>query len=149
MKRQQGQLLPQVAGEFQFALLDALGFDRRVTREVVAFQGHSVGIPVLARVGRSEEADALWILEVREDLTDDQWGQDPLGLSYKPELYVSNDVALPDEKHHRTGSNRWWDFERAETAPLDHGCSLWPRSCCWTVTSGRTSGCCALTWRLS
>ena len=97
MKRQQGQLLPQVAGEFQFALLDALGFDRRVTREVVAFQGHSVGIPVLARVGRSEEADALWILEVREDLTDDQWGQDPLGLSYKPELYVSNDVALPDE----------------------------------------------------
>ena len=39
----------------------------------------------------------LWILEVREDLTDDQWGQDPLGLSYKPELYVSNDLALPDE----------------------------------------------------
>ncbi len=97
MNEQQGQFLAHDAGEFQFALLDALGFDRRVTREVVAFQGHSVGIPVLARVGRSEEADALWILEVREDLTDDQWGQDPLGLSYKPELYVSNDLALPDE----------------------------------------------------
>ena len=97
MKGQQGQFLPHDAGEFQHALLDALGYDRRVTREVVEFQGQTVGIPVLARVGRGEEADALWILEVREAVCEDQWGQDPLGLSYKPELYVSNDISLPDE----------------------------------------------------
>ena len=59
MKGQLEQFLPHEAGEFQHALLDALGYDRRVTREVVKFQGQSVGIPVLARVGRSEEADAL------------------------------------------------------------------------------------------
>ena len=94
---QQGQFLPQVAGDFQYALLDALGYDRKVSREVVEFQGQSVGIPVLARVGRGEEADALWILEVRETAIDDQWGQDPLGLSYKPDLYNSNDLVLPDE----------------------------------------------------
>ena len=97
MKGQLDQFLPQEAGEFQHALLDTLGYERIGTRKVVEFQGHSVGIPVLARVGRGEETDALWIMEVREAVGDDQWGQDPLALSYKPELYVSNDLALPDE----------------------------------------------------
>ena len=97
VKGQQGQFLHHDAGKFQHVLLDALGYDRRVTREVVEFQGQAVGIPALARVGRGEEADAMWILEVREAVGDDQWGQDPLALSYKPELFVSNDLALPDE----------------------------------------------------
>ena len=97
LRGQLGQFLPKNAAEFQYALLDALGYDRQVTRKVVEFQGHSVGIPVLARVGRGEETDALWILEVREDAIDEQWGQDPLDLSYKPELYASNDLVLPEE----------------------------------------------------
>ena len=97
MKGQQGQSMPQVAGEFQIALLEALRYDRRVARKVAEFQGHSVGIPVLARVGRGEETDALWILEVREDAIDELWGQDPLDLSYKSELYASNDLVLPEE----------------------------------------------------
>ena len=97
LRGQLGQFLPKDAAEFQYALLDALGYARRVTRDVVEFQGHSVGIPVLARVGRGEEADALWILEVREDTIDEQWGQDPLDLSYKSELYASNDLVLPEE----------------------------------------------------
>ena len=97
MNEQQGQFLAHDAGEFQHALLDALGYDRRVTREVVKFQGQSVGIPVLARVGRGEEADALWILEVRETVGNDQWGQDPLALSYDPELYISSELIFPSK----------------------------------------------------
>ena len=89
------QTLPQVAGEFQHALLQALGYERRVAREVVELHGQSAGIPVLARIGRGEDADALWILETREAGRDGQWGQDPLSLSYDPALYIPHDLSLP------------------------------------------------------
>jgi len=91
----QERTLPTAAGEFQHALLNALGYDRRFTQEVVNIQGRPVGIPVLARVGRGEDMDALWILEIREAGRFEQWGQDPLSLAYAPELYPARELALP------------------------------------------------------
>ncbi len=95
VNRHPEQTLPQVAGEFQHALLQALGYERRVARAVVELHGQSAGIPVLARIGRGEDTDALWILETREAGRDGQWGQDPLSLAYDPALYTPHDLSLP------------------------------------------------------
>jgi len=92
---QQASTLPMAAGEFQHALLTTLGYDRHRTTQVVTLQGQAVAVPVLARIGRSEAEDALWILEAREAGGENAWGQDPLALSYDPVLYPATDLPLP------------------------------------------------------
>ena len=89
--------LPQAAGEFQVAFLKALGFDRQISIKVVTLQDRSVTVPTLARVARSEDSDALWVLEAREPGGESGWGQDPLSVTYDSRLYDTSDLALPQE----------------------------------------------------
>ena len=89
--------LPQAAGEFQVAFLKALGFDRQISIQVVTLQDRSVTVPTLARVARSEDSDALWVLEAREPGGESGWGQDPLSLTYDSRLYETSDLALPQK----------------------------------------------------
>ena len=65
--------------------------------QVVTLQDRSVTVPTLARVARSEDSDALWVLEVREPGGESGWGQDPLSVNYDSRLYDTIDLTLPQE----------------------------------------------------
>ena len=88
--------LPRSAGEFQHALLTALGYERQRTTQVLTLRDRPAAIPTLARVAGLEDTDALLILEAREPGGEEGWGQDPLSLTYDPRLYATDDLALPD-----------------------------------------------------
>ena len=112
-----GRTLPRACGEFQIALLDALGYERRYEPHVVALGNAFVSLPVLCRVTRASAADALWIVEAREPVGTDAWGQDPLALSFAPARYPAAEPPLPSSE---------WTVERAVEAGI-YGQSRPPR----------------------
>ena len=85
----------QARGEFQIALLKALGYERRRENRVMEFKGRTVVIPVLARAYTADGADALWIIDVREGRGADGWGADPLELPFDSSLYPADEIPLP------------------------------------------------------
>ena len=92
-------MLPPQAGEFQLALLKALGYERRPERVPVTIDNRQVAVPLLARVATSKEQDALWVVEFRDQIGDDEWGGDPLTGVFQMGLYPWSDadeLALPD-----------------------------------------------------
>ena len=88
------EILPQSAGAFQLGLLEFLGYARE-SEYVAVNLDRTVGIPVLGRYVRSSTQDALWLLEVRTR-GEEEWGADPLELTYDPELYPETEPPLPD-----------------------------------------------------
>ena len=92
-------VLPRQAGEFQQALLEVLGYDRRPERVSVTIDNRQVAVPLLARVATSKEQDALWVVEFRDQIGDDEWGGDPLAGGFHAGLYPWSDgdeLDLPD-----------------------------------------------------
>ena len=92
-------VLPASSGEFQQALLEALGYERRPERVPVAIDNRQVAVPLLARVATSKEQDALWVVEFRDQVGDDGWGEDPLTGAFHSGLYPRSDgdeLDLPD-----------------------------------------------------
>lgn len=92
-------VLPRQAGEFQQALLEALGYERRPERVPVTIDNRQVAVPLLARVATSKEQDALWVVEFRDPIGDDEWGGDPLAGAFHAGLYPWSDgdeLDLPD-----------------------------------------------------
>ena len=92
-------VLPQQAGEFQQALLEALGYERHPERVPVTIDNRQVAVPLLARVATSKEQDALWVVEFRDPIGDDEWGGDPLAGAFHAGLYPWSDgdeLDLPD-----------------------------------------------------
>ena len=92
-------VLPRQAGEFQQALLEALGYERRPERVSVTIDNRQVAVPLLARVATSKEQDALWVVEFRDQIGDDEWGGDPLAGGFHAGLYPWSDgdeLDLPD-----------------------------------------------------
>ncbi|MYC62669.1 MAG: hypothetical protein F4X16_07510 [Caldilineaceae bacterium SB0661_bin_34] len=92
-------VLPRQAGEFQQALLEVLGYDRRPERVPVTIDNRQVAVPLLARVATSKEQDALWVVEFRDQIGDDEWGGDPLAGGFHAGLYPWSDedeLDLPD-----------------------------------------------------
>ena len=92
-------VLPRQAGEFQQALLKALGYERRSERVLVTIDNRQVAVPLLARVATSKEQDALWVVEFRDQIGDDEWGGDPLTGAFHSGLYPWSDgdeLDLPD-----------------------------------------------------
>jgi len=92
-------VLPRQAGEFQQALLEALGYERRPERVPVTIDNRQVAVPLLARVATSKEQDALWVVEFRDQIGDDEWGGDPLAGAFHTGLYPWSDgdeLDLPD-----------------------------------------------------
>ena len=92
-------VLPRQAGEFQQALLEALGYERRPERVPVTIDNRQVAVPLLARVATSKEQDALWVVEFRDQIGDDEWGGDPLAGGFHAGLYPWSDgdeLDLPD-----------------------------------------------------
>ena len=92
-------VLPRQAGEFQQALLEALGYERRPERVPVTIDNHQVAVPLLARVATSKEQDALWVVEFRDQIGDDEWGGDPLAGALHAGLYPwseGDELDLPD-----------------------------------------------------
>ena len=85
----------QARGEFQIALLKALGYERRRENRVMEFKGRTVVIPILARAYTADGADALWIIDVREGRGADGWGADPLELPFDSSLYPTDEIPLP------------------------------------------------------
>ena len=88
-------VMPRAAGEFQRTLLSFLGYEREPARAAVTLD-RLAGVPVLGRVMRSSSQDALWLLEMRTRGGED-WGLDPLELTYDPELYPEMELPLPDK----------------------------------------------------
>ena len=84
-------VLPRQAGEFQQALLEALGYERRPERVPVTIDNRQVAVPLLARVAISKEQDALWVVEFRDPIGDDEWGGDPLAGAFHAGLYPWSD----------------------------------------------------------
>ncbi len=92
-------VLPRQAGEFQQGLLKALGYERRPERVPVTIDNRQVAVPLLARVATSKEQDALWVVEFRDQIGDDEWGGDPLAGAFHSGLYPwsdGNELDLPD-----------------------------------------------------
>ncbi len=92
-------VLPRQAGEFQQALLKALGYERRSERVLVTIDNRQVAVPLLARVATSKEQDALWVVEFRDQIGDDEWGGDPLAGAFHSGLYPWSDgdeLDMPD-----------------------------------------------------
>ena len=92
-------MLPRQAGKFQQALLEALGYERRLERVPVTIDNRQVAVPLLARVATSKEQDALWVVEFRDPIGDDEWGGDPLAGAFHAGLYPRSDgdeLDLPD-----------------------------------------------------
>ena len=92
-------VLSRQAGEFQQALLEALGYERRPERVPITIDNRQVAVPLLARVASSKEQDALWVVEFRDPIGDDEWGGDPLAGAYHAGLYPWSDgdeLNLPD-----------------------------------------------------
>ncbi len=92
-------VLPRQAGEFQQALLEALGYERRPERVPVTIDNRQVAVPLLARVATSKEQDALWVVEFRDQAGDDEWSGDPLAGAFHAGLYPWSDgeeLDLPD-----------------------------------------------------
>ena len=92
-------VLPRQAGEFQQTLLEALGYERRPERVPVTIDNRQVAVPLLARVATSKEQDALWVVEFRDQIGDDEWGGDPLAGAFHAGLYPWSDgdeLDLPD-----------------------------------------------------
>lgn len=92
-------VLPASSGEFQQALLEALGYERRPERVPVTIDNRQVAVPLLARVATSKEQDALWVVEFRDQVGDDEWGEDPLAGAFHSGLYPRSDgdeLDLPD-----------------------------------------------------
>ena len=92
-------VLPRQAGEFQQALLEVLGYDRRPERVPVTIDNRQVAIPLLARVATSKEQDTLWMVEFRDEIGDEEWGGDPLAGAFHTGLYPWSDIDeldLPD-----------------------------------------------------
>ena len=85
----------QARGEFQIALLKALGYERHRENRVMEFKGRTVVIPILARAYTADGADALWIIDVREGRGADGWGADPLELPFDSSLYPADEIPLP------------------------------------------------------
>ncbi len=112
-----GRTLPRACGEFQIALLDALGYARRYEPYVVALGNAFVSLPLLCRVTRASAADALWIVEAREPVGADAWGQDPLTLPFAADRYPAAEPPLPSAE---------WTVERAVEAGI-YGQSQPPR----------------------
>lgn len=84
-------MLPRQAGEFQQGLLEALGYERRPERAPVTIDNRQVAVPLLARVASSKEQDALWVVEFRDPIGDDEWGGDPLAGAFHAGLYPWSD----------------------------------------------------------
>ena len=84
-------VLPRQAGEFQQALLAALGYERRPERVPGTIDNRQVAVPLLARVATSKEQDALWVVEFRDPIGDDEWGGDPLAGAFHAGLYPWSD----------------------------------------------------------
>ncbi len=112
-----GRMLPRACGEFQIALLDALGYARRYEPYVVALGNAFVSLPLLCRVTRVSAADALWIVETREPVGADAWGQDPLTLPFAAVRYPAAEPPLPPTE---------WTVERVVEAGI-YGQSRPPR----------------------
>ena len=92
-------VLPASSGEFQQALIEALGYERRQERVPVTIDNRQVAVPLLARVATSKEQDALWVVEFRDQVGDDGWGEDPLAGAFQSGLYPRSDgdeLDLPD-----------------------------------------------------
>ena len=84
-------VLPASSGEFQQALIEALGYERRQERVPVTIDNRQVAVPLLARVATSKEQDALWVVEFRDQVGDDGWGEDPLAGAFQSGLYPRSD----------------------------------------------------------
>ncbi|MDE0670361.1 MAG: hypothetical protein OXH72_01265 [Caldilineaceae bacterium] len=84
-------VLPRQTGEFQQDLLEALGYERRPERVPVTIDNRQVAVPLLARVATSKEQDALWVVEFRDQIGDDEWGGDPLAGGFHAGLYPWSD----------------------------------------------------------
>ena len=84
-------VLPRQAGEFQQALLEALGYERHPERAPVTIDNRQVAVPLLVRVATSKEQDALWVMEFRDQIGDDEWGGDPLAGAFHAGLYPWSD----------------------------------------------------------
>lgn len=89
-------MLPRPAGEFQQALLEALGYERCPERVPVTIDNRQVAIPLLERVATSKEQDALWVVEFRDPIGDEEWGGDPLAGAFHAGLYPWSDGDEPD-----------------------------------------------------
>ena len=92
-------VLSRQAGEFQQTLLEALGYERRPERVPVTIDNRQVAVPLLARVASSKEQDALWVVEFRDPIGDDEWGGDPLAGAFHAGLYPwsnGDELNLPD-----------------------------------------------------
>ncbi len=112
-----GRTLPRACGEFQLALLDALGYERRYEPHVITLGNAFVSLPLLCRVTRASAADALWLVEAREPVGADAWGQDPLTLPFVAARYPAAEPTLPSAE---------WTVERAVEAGI-YGQSRPPR----------------------
>ena len=84
-------VLPASSGEFQQALLEALSYERHPERVPVTIDNRQVAVPLLARVATSKEQDALWVVEFRDQVGDDGWGEDPLAGAFQSGLYPRSD----------------------------------------------------------
>ena len=92
-------VLPASSGESQQALLEALGYERHPERVPVTIDNRQVAVPLLARVATSKKQDALWVVEFRDQVGDDSWGEDPLTGAFHSGLYPRSDgdeLDLPD-----------------------------------------------------
>ena len=94
LSRDWSGVMPRAAGEFQRTLLSFLGYEREPACAAVTLD-RLAGVPVLSRILRSSTQDALWLLEMRTRGGED-WGLDPLELTYDPALYPEMELPLPD-----------------------------------------------------